>query len=110
VIRLPLEIIKSRTQIGAYGPDTTLRKSLRMVWKNEGLKGFWRGYGGTLGRDVSQVAVYKRLSGKLINGELIDSIYDHSIPVVRIPSGGLRQGVPEWRWARPNSDPFGNRR
>jgi len=58
VIRLPLEIIKSRTQISAYGPDTTLRKSVRMVWKNEGLKGFWRGYGGTLGRDVSQVAAH----------------------------------------------------
>ncbi|KAG7561842.1 hypothetical protein FFLO_02743 [Filobasidium floriforme] len=52
VIRLPLEIIKSRTQTAAYGADTTLRKSLRMVWRNEGLKGFWRGYGGTLARDI----------------------------------------------------------
>ena len=65
VIRLPLEIVKSRTQIGAYGPDTTLRKSLRMVWRNEGFKGFWRGYGGTLARDVGQITARKRLRGWL---------------------------------------------
>ena len=106
VIRLPLEIIKSRTQTAAYGPDTTLRKSLRMVWRNEGLKGFWRGYGGTLARDASRVM--KRSTLKWLpmirqansNLSVADPVYYHSIPVVRAFQEGPRSEIPKQKRRR----------
>lgn len=54
LVRVPTEIVKSRMQTAAYGAEA--RSSLdafRNVWRSEGLRGFYRGFGITIMREVS---------------------------------------------------------
>lgn len=62
LIRVPTEVIKSRMQAGTYkgqaigrGPDgkVGLRDVVRTIAAREGLRGFWKGFGTTVAREVS---------------------------------------------------------
>ena len=53
LIRVPTEIVKSRTQTSAYGAGTSSLSSATNVLKYEGFRGFYRGFGITLAREVS---------------------------------------------------------
>lgn len=55
LIRVPTEIVKSRTQTSAYGAGASSLMSATNVWKLEGLRGFYRGFGITLAREVNTV-------------------------------------------------------
>jgi solute carrier family 25 S-adenosylmethionine transporter 26 len=62
LIRVPTEIVKSRTQTSAYGAGASSLMSATNVWKLEGLRGFYRGFGITLAREVNTVRTqYNRL-------------------------------------------------
>lgn len=53
MIRVPTEVVKSRAQTSSYGPAS--RSSLsaaRHVLRSDGLKGFYRGFGSTVAREV----------------------------------------------------------
>ncbi|KAI0005139.1 S-adenosylmethionine transporter [Russula compacta] len=53
LIRVPTEVIKTRSQISSYG--TLANSSLataKLVWKTGGLKGFYRGFGTTVIREI----------------------------------------------------------
>ncbi|KAI9638923.1 mitochondrial carrier domain-containing protein [Dioszegia hungarica] len=52
LIRVPTEIVKSRTQTGAYGQGSSSIHSAMSTWKFEGIRGFYRGFGITIGREI----------------------------------------------------------
>lgn len=67
LIRVPVEIVKSRTQINSYGKEVGSWKGAKMVWAREGLKGFYRGFGVTIAREVGVAALSVSLSSHKSN-------------------------------------------
>lgn len=58
MIRVPTEIVKSRTQTGAYGQGNGSIHSAMSTWRFEGIRGFYRGFGITIGREVYSFRSY----------------------------------------------------
>lgn len=52
LIRVPTEVVKSRTQTGAYGAATSSWQTALNVMKHEGVRGFYRGFGITIAREL----------------------------------------------------------
>lgn len=52
LIRVPTEVVKSRTQTGIYGEGKSSLHSVMMTAKENGLRGFYRGFGITIAREV----------------------------------------------------------
>ncbi|WFD44174.1 S-adenosylmethionine transporter [Malassezia psittaci] len=52
LVRVPTEVVKSRQQTSAYGHISSLT-SFRQVLADEGARGLYRGFGGTILREVS---------------------------------------------------------
>jgi solute carrier family 25 S-adenosylmethionine transporter 26 len=53
LIRVPTEVIKTRMQTSSYGNLAHGSfAAARLVWANDGLRGFYRGYGMTILREV----------------------------------------------------------
>ncbi|WVO14341.1 hypothetical protein L204_101973 [Cryptococcus depauperatus] len=52
LIRVPTEVVKSRTQTGAYGHGKGSFHSALSTMKFEGIRGFYRGFGITLTREI----------------------------------------------------------
>jgi hypothetical protein len=56
LIRVPTEVVKSLTQTSAYGlaPNkTSSLESAKVLLRSEGIRGFYRGFGITVTREVS---------------------------------------------------------
>lgn len=53
LIRVPTEVVKSRQQTAAYGAKASSLSALRAVLGESGVRGLYRGYAGTVGREVS---------------------------------------------------------
>ncbi|THH13637.1 hypothetical protein EW146_g6614 [Bondarzewia mesenterica] len=53
LIRVPTEVIKTRSQTSSYGAlaDSSLAAA-KLLWKTEGLRGFYRGFGITVMREI----------------------------------------------------------
>ncbi|TFY71980.1 hypothetical protein EVG20_g1030 [Dentipellis fragilis] len=56
MIRVPTEVIKTRAQTSSYGAlaDSSLGAA-KLLWKAEGIKGFYRGFGITVMREASTI-------------------------------------------------------
>lgn len=67
LIRVPTEVVKSRAQISAYGKDVGTFGAAVKLMQIEGLRGFYRGFGITLARDV-RLLHPRYLSRELIHG------------------------------------------
>ncbi|WVF68473.1 hypothetical protein IAT40_003240 [Kwoniella sp. CBS 6097] len=52
LIRVPTEVVKSRTQTGAYGQGKGSWHSALSTMKFEGIRGFYRGFGITIAREI----------------------------------------------------------
>lgn len=52
LIRVPTEVIKSRQQTSSYGIKTTTAQAFQAVWKESGVKGYYKGFAGTISREV----------------------------------------------------------
>ena len=52
LIRVPTEVIKSRQQTSTYGTKTTTLQAFKAGWAETGLRGYYRGFAGTIGREV----------------------------------------------------------
>ena len=76
MIRVPTEIVKSRTQTGAYGPGKSSWHSLVQTMRYEGIRGFYRGFGITIAREVSHSADF----GYCTDG--IVTVYIITIPII----------------------------
>lgn len=57
LIRVPTEVVKSRQQTSAYGAKTSTFEAFKMVFKESGVRGYYRGFAGTVMREVSLVCV-----------------------------------------------------
>ncbi|KAI0068573.1 S-adenosylmethionine transporter [Artomyces pyxidatus] len=53
LIRVPTEVIKTRSQTSSYGAlaDSSF-KAAKLLWRTEGLRGFYRGFGTTVMREI----------------------------------------------------------
>jgi solute carrier family 25 S-adenosylmethionine transporter 26 len=59
LIRVPTEVIKTRSQTSSYGAlANSSLATTKQVWKADGLKGFYRGFGITVMREVIISLVY----------------------------------------------------
>ncbi|WFD48148.1 S-adenosylmethionine transporter [Malassezia furfur] len=82
LVRVPTEVVKSRQQTAAYGRISSLT-AFRQVVAGEGVAGLYRGFGGTILREV------RRRTHP-------DSVYVHPVPSLRVPqaqSCGTHQGA-----------------
>ncbi|TFK52171.1 S-adenosylmethionine transporter [Heliocybe sulcata] len=53
LIRVPTEVIKTRVQTSTYGAlASSSLSAARLVWRNEGMSGFYRGFGSTIMREI----------------------------------------------------------
>ncbi|KIK92429.1 hypothetical protein PAXRUDRAFT_829973 [Paxillus rubicundulus Ve08.2h10] len=70
LIRVPTEVIKTRTQTSSYGSSaTTSFAAAKMVMRHDGIKGFYRGFGTTIMREIPftslQFPLYELLKMRL---------------------------------------------
>ncbi|WWC73721.1 uncharacterized protein I206_107693 [Kwoniella pini CBS 10737] len=69
LIRVPTEVVKSRTQTGAYGQGKSSIHSAISTMKFEGIRGFYRGFGITIARELPftsiQFPLYEGLKSQL---------------------------------------------
>ncbi|KAG8761632.1 S-adenosylmethionine transporter [Serendipita sp. 396] len=69
IIRVPTEVVKSRTQTSSYGPLASSFMSARMTLRTQGWRGFYKGFGLTIMREIPftsiQFPVYEFLKIKL---------------------------------------------
>lgn len=56
-VRVPVEVLKQRTQAGIYQGFFPFKKALRSIIKTDGWGGFYRGFGATLQREIPFAAV-----------------------------------------------------
>lgn len=65
LIRVPTEVIKSRQQTMTYGTGTTTFQAFKKVFQEAGIRGYYRGFGSTVGREIPftciQFPLYERL-------------------------------------------------
>ncbi|TKY88635.1 hypothetical protein EX895_002266 [Sporisorium graminicola] len=65
LIRVPTEVIKSRQQTMTYGKGTTTFQAFTKVFQEAGVRGYYRGFGSTVGREIPftciQFPLYERL-------------------------------------------------
>ncbi|KAL7337668.1 S-adenosylmethionine transporter [Rhodotorula toruloides] len=63
MVRVPTEVVKQRSQTGSKG--TRSWDVAKTVWRGEGLRGFYRGFGSTVAREIPftclQFPLYERL-------------------------------------------------
>lgn len=57
MVRVPTEVIKTRTQTSSYGvAHASSLAAAKLVLQNEGIKGFYRGFGITVMREESSLS------------------------------------------------------
>ncbi|KAM5535012.1 hypothetical protein V8D89_011385 [Ganoderma adspersum] len=68
-IRVPTEVIKTRTQTSTYGAAASSLAAARHVFSTEGFRGFYRGFGSTIMREIPftslQFPLYELLKVRL---------------------------------------------
>jgi hypothetical protein len=82
LVRVPTEVVKSRTQTAAYGAGVSSFGALMRVANAEGLGGLYRGFGSTIMREVCFVYISQPRCA--IECLWIDSLHVTSIPYVRV--------------------------
>ena len=96
MIRVPTEVIKTRTQTSAYGEHTKSSFfAFRMTVAQEGIRGLYKGFGITVMREV--LSCFKSLGSFRLTLTL-DSIYFIAISIVRVLEAAI---VSESRQANP---------
>lgn len=94
LIRVPTEVVKTRMQTSSYG--SLAQGSLaaaHLVWNMEGLKGFYRGYGTTIIREIPftslQFPLYEYLKLRLARYTGRKPLYAHEAAVCGSVAGGV---------------------
>jgi solute carrier family 25 (mitochondrial S-adenosylmethionine transporter), member 26 len=69
LIRVPTEVIKTRMQTSIYGSlGSSSFSAAKLVLFNDGLSGFYQGFGITVMREVNQA--HPNINDLMINGSL----------------------------------------
>ncbi|EPQ51095.1 mitochondrial carrier [Gloeophyllum trabeum ATCC 11539] len=94
LIRVPTEVIKTRVQTSTYGAlASSSLSTAQLVWRNDGLKGFYRGFGSTIMREIPftslQFPLYELLKLKL--SDFLDRrpLHAHEAAVCGSVAGGV---------------------
>lgn len=58
LLLMPMTIIKVRYESSKYLEYTSISKSMNEIWKREGLRGFFIGFGATTLRDAPHAGIY----------------------------------------------------
>jgi len=94
LIRVPTEVIKTRVQTSTYGAlASSSFSAARLVWRNEGMTGFYRGFGSTIMREIPftslQFPLYEFLKYKLSQALDRKPLYAHEAAVCGSIAGGV---------------------
>ncbi|CAE6468260.1 unnamed protein product [Rhizoctonia solani] len=92
LVRVPTEVVKSRTQTSAYGVGVSSFGAFLRVAESEGLRGLYRGFGSTVMREIPftslQFPMYEFFKIKLAR-ELDRPINPHEAAVCGSLAGGI---------------------
>ncbi|CAG7852684.1 S-adenosylmethionine mitochondrial carrier protein AltName: Full=Mitochondrial S-adenosylmethionine transporter; AltName: Full=Solute carrier family 25 member 26 [Serendipita indica DSM 11827] len=95
LVRVPTEVIKSRTQTSSYGPLASSLASARMTFQTHGIRGFYRGFGPTIMREIPftsiQFPLYEFLKVRMadVRGKKRGSLLAHEAAVCGSIAGGV---------------------
>ncbi|KDQ50522.1 hypothetical protein JAAARDRAFT_41984 [Jaapia argillacea MUCL 33604] len=98
LIRVPTEVIKTRTQTSTYGHlAQSSWAGAKLVMRNEGIKGFYRGFGSTVMREIPftslQFPLYELLKLKLSEYVHRKPLYAHEAAVCGSIAGGVAAAI-----------------
>ncbi|KAG6874967.1 hypothetical protein C0992_005762, partial [Termitomyces sp. T32_za158] len=93
LVRVPTEVIKTRTQTMSYGPlAASSLAAARQVWLNDGLAGFYRGFRSTIIREIPftslQFPLYELLKARLAVRLDRKPLYAHEAALCGSLAGG----------------------
>lgn len=86
LIRVPTEVVKTRMQTSTYGnlAGSSLAAA-KLVLSQEGIRGFYRGFGTTVMREVREIAL--RYDGLMAYVGCIDTLHITAVPSLRALEG-----------------------
>ncbi|SNX83890.1 related to PET8 - Protein of the mitochondrial carrier family (MCF) [Melanopsichium pennsylvanicum] len=97
MIRVPTEVIKSRQQAMTYGKGTTTFQAFKKIFQEAGIRGYYRGFGSTVGREIPftciQFPLYERLKLKMARSRA----RSHDIPLGKLSDQQLVRDLPTWQ-------------
>ncbi|PVF97313.1 mitochondrial carrier [Serendipita vermifera] len=99
LVRVPTEVIKSRTQTSSYGPLTSSLASARITLQTQGWRGFYRGFGPTIMREIPftsiQFPLYEFLKVKAADalGKKRGTLHAYEAAVCGSIAGGVAAAV-----------------
>ncbi|KZT37866.1 mitochondrial carrier [Sistotremastrum suecicum HHB10207 ss-3] len=92
LIRVPTEVIKTRTQTSAYGPLAGSLFAAKSVWTSSGFEGFYRGFSSTIFREIPftsiQFPLYEILKHQLSLQLHRKPLYAHEAAICGSIAGG----------------------
>ncbi|KAJ3755777.1 mitochondrial carrier domain-containing protein [Lentinula raphanica] len=93
LIRVPTEVIKTRMQTSSYGTGFSSFAAARFLWTTDGLKGFYKGFGITVMREIPftsiQFPLYEILKSRLSNVLGRKPLYAHEAALCGSVAGGF---------------------
>ncbi|KAG8791081.1 S-adenosylmethionine transporter [Ceratobasidium sp. 428] len=96
LVRVPTEVVKSRTQTSAYGAGVSSFGAFMRVARAEGIRGLYRGFGSTIMREIPftslQFPMYEFFKIRLAKA-LGRSIGPHEAAVCGSVAGGIAAAV-----------------
>ncbi|KAH7915473.1 mitochondrial carrier domain-containing protein [Hygrophoropsis aurantiaca] len=98
LIRVPTEVIKTRTQTSTYGPlASSSFSAARLVLQNEGWRGFYRGFLSTIMREIPftslQFPFYELLKLRLSHHLERKPLYAHEAAICGSIAGGTAAAI-----------------
>ncbi|PWZ00397.1 mitochondrial carrier [Testicularia cyperi] len=104
LIRVPTEVIKSRQQTMAYGKGTTTAQAVARVFRDTGIRGFYRGFGSTISREIPftciQFPLYERLKLEMARSRILPdstAATKASVSGIRLSDQELVRHLPTWQ-------------
>ncbi|KAJ4482454.1 mitochondrial carrier domain-containing protein [Lentinula aciculospora] len=93
LIRVPTEVIKTRMQTSSYGTGLSSLTAARILWTSNGIKGFYKGFGITVMREIPftslQFPLYEFLKLRLSNALGRKPLYAHEAAICGSIAGGF---------------------
>jgi len=83
MIRVPTEVVKQRSQTNTTKGQNGSWIVAKDVWKKGGLKGFYRGFGSTVAREVSFQPILFSSCTITEDDECVDPVHMPPIPALR---------------------------
>lgn len=97
LIRVPVEVVKQRTQTASYGLEASSLDAFRRVLATDGVRGLYRGFGPTIAREIPftsiQFPLYEYLKFKLSQSLGRRPLEAHEAAVCGSFAGGVAAAI-----------------